>query len=188
MRGLAQCAIRLGHRKEEFFDVGEAVLHRQLHIDDVFVLGQHGGILGHRANAGDVDHFHGVDRPRHMPAQARLIGLNMLTKSQHHAALLFIDHIEAGQAPEHDQRADQQQHQPAGNAAAAARRRQAGAIALAAPQGLLEALEQCVKIGRLAAAAAFLGALIPRVLVGAGFIPSHSDAVLQVGGPGECRG
>lgn len=110
------------------------VLHAELDVDDVLVTGEHGGFLGHAAQLALAE---GGGLPRgaeaHLAAQhlghlrlvdaldgsgqrvmgAGAFGAFILAEAQHHALLVRVDDIDAGQKPQ----AHQAQHQPDHHAA-----------------------------------------------------------------------
>jgi hypothetical protein len=160
--------VRIPVGEEVVFRILQGVLHGELQVDDVFVVGQHerlGQHLGldavleahfHGAYLLHVDHFHGLDRIGQMPARAGHGGFGVFTETQHDTALAGIDDIEAGGQPDQDGQADEQAG-AAGDielaAAADTRRRLVAATALAPEQvvqAAIEVLPEFIEIRRAA--------------------------------------
>ncbi len=154
----------------------QRVLHGELDVDDVLVIGEHQRFLQHlgldgiavadldRAHLGQVDDFVRLDRIRQAPAQARAGEIGLLAESEHHAALLLIDGIKAARQP-HDQHQDGEHAEAAADLAHAggglARRAVAtSSFAEHAVQLLIEVAPQFFEVGRpLIAAPALLAPL-----------------------------
>ena len=169
------------------------VLHRELDIDDVLVVGQHQCFLEHlvafrtaiadldRAYACQVDQFVRVDRIRQAPLQARICRFDKLAETQHDTTLACIDDVQAAGQPDDD---DQAEHHADATAELARRHgRTAFATAvvrLAAEQprqALVEIAPQVFQIGR-SLIAAFIA--IAALIAPAGVIQRHQDRIQHV--------
>lgn len=119
-RGLGDLAhrlIRLQIVEQPRFRVLQGVLHRELDVDDVLVIGQHQRFFevlrAHvaavadldRAHFVDVDLFVGLERVRHAPVQARTGAVAVFAEGRDDAGLAFA-HAEhaAGEPDEADHR------------------------------------------------------------------------------------
>ena len=149
-RGLGRLDHRLvGFARIEQIVLGivQDVLHRELDVDDVLVVGEHqrfveDGIACRAAiadldcpHAGEIHQLVVLDRIGHAPAQARLGGLGVAAEAHLDPALAGIDDVEAAGRPdrqaEHHQHADAAAEEleiEAGAAAAIAAALAAGAL------------------------------------------------------------
>jgi hypothetical protein len=171
-RGLGDLHRRLvgpAHVEGEIARVLHYVLHRELQVDDVLVVGEHQRLFEHlgahvvavahlqRAHLGEVDDLLRLDRPRQAPAQAGAGFLREAAEGEHDAALALDHDVEAAREPhQHDERDE--------HARAAAdlprRRRLRRLVAAAAPaaeelaEAPVEVAPQLVQVGRALVAAA----------------------------------
>ena len=156
----------LGHRldgalgllnvEQELGRIPDHPEHRELHVDDVLVAGEHEAlrrnvargsaaarILQHsNADVGTIDARHlrrerGLDRIRPVIVEAGLGQIDELAEAQHDALLVRVHAIEARQQPDDNQR---KHDEHAAAAAKAARQKRA--------QPILAAADQVLKIGR----------------------------------------
>ena len=75
--------------------VGDQVLDRQAHVDDVLVFREHQRLVLGRADASDIDRLNLVNH-RRCPAQTRLLDLLLDgTEAEDDAPLLLIEGVEA---------------------------------------------------------------------------------------------
>ena len=101
--------------------------HREVHVDDVFIAGEHQALFRHVARGGAaaaavVDHAHAdvdlvdaqrlgrehaLDRIRQVVVQARLHLAHRLPETQNDADLVGADAEETGEAPERERRQQQ---------------------------------------------------------------------------------
>ena len=100
--------------------VAHDVLHGELQVDDVLVVGQHQRFLEHarldvvaiadleRADLREIDDLVRLDRPRHAPAQPGARLLRELAERQHDAALALDDDVEAACEPHREDDARKQ--------------------------------------------------------------------------------
>ena len=148
----------------------EVVLHRELDVDDVLVVGQHQRFLVdlvlRRVAVADLDGPHlrevdeldRLDRERQVPARARLRGLGVLAEARDDAAAAFVDDVEAAREPDDERRARRacRRRRSARPAPAAAPPSPPSRLALAAEELVHPAIDvapDLVEIGRAAAAA-----------------------------------
>jgi hypothetical protein len=179
---------RLGHElhhllglavvEDEGFRAHEVVLHRELDVDDVLVLGQHHRFLGvavrrgvaiadldgaHLLEIDDVDRF---DREGQVPARPGLRGLRVLAEAGHDAAPAFVDDIEAAREPDEEHERDDEAG--AADGEAAPRGTAAGVAAVTAPEQVahaaIDVAPDLVEVGRTAAIVA-VPALAPLGIV-----------------------
>jgi hypothetical protein len=152
------------------------VLHRELHVDDVLVLGQHQSLVGVAVDPGNVDLLDPVNDGR-VPVQAGQHDIFLgLAEAEHHAALLFVDRVQAKHAVS-DTRKQQQAPQGARGDPATAAGIAAATTAKDSGQLVLQLAERLVQIGR-----ALIAPVAPGIfVVAAWLIPSHSYAPLWRG-------
>src|SRR6185503_15102859 len=178
----------------------DQVLHRELQVDDVLVVGEHQRLFEHlgahvvavadfeRAHLPQVDDLVRLDRPRHAPAQTGSGLLRILAEGEHHAARAFHHDVEPARQPHREHQRDQH----AGAAAEAARARPAAAwrLVAAAPaaeqlgEPAVEIAPQLVEVGRALVAAAralrAAGAASPVGVVEGHFFSEYEPAGLRV--------
>ena len=167
----------------------------ELHVDDVLVAGQHQALVRYRlrerppvgvdqgpvADLGPVDLRHlgqenRLEGPGQMIVEARLGGLGPLAPAQHHALLVGLDAVEAGQQPdaEHD---DEEQDEAA--APAHSGHKSAEAI-LPTPEHLFEIwrcrLRPAPAAARRAAPGPAPAAALPAALVRPGHAPASNPS------------
>jgi hypothetical protein len=186
--GLLDGLVRIPVGEQVVFRILEGVLHGELQVDDVLVVGEHqrlGQHLGldavleahfHGTDLFHVDHFHGLHRIGQMPARAGHGGLGVFAEAQHDAALAGIDDIEAGGQPDQHGQADEQAG-AAGDvelaAATDARRRLVAASALAPEQLVQAAIEVLPEFIEIRRAATILFATV--LVTPLGVVPGHRD-------------
>ena len=90
----------------------QEILHGELNIDDIFVIGQHQRFFQHfvlhvlavtdfhGTDLTQADNLNGFDRIRKMPARTRLGRLDIFTKTQHDTALTGIHNVETTRHPD----------------------------------------------------------------------------------------
>ena len=115
---LLQGQVRIGHVKQIGLGVLDLVLHRKADVDDVFILRQHHGFLGHRglrllSSTGTiadldkallihVDHLDRFNGRRQVPVESGQGGVLVGAESGHDSAPTFVHQINAGQQPQGD--------------------------------------------------------------------------------------
>ena len=149
----------------------EVVLHRELDVDDVLVLGEHRRFLGvairrrvaiaefDRAHLREIDELDRLDRRRQVPARAGERRLGVLAEAGDDAPTALVDDVEAAREPHHHDQSDEQP-EAAAELAQAGRLRPAAAAAAAAAatedpgEALIEVAPQLVEVGGPLVAAA----------------------------------
>ncbi len=99
---MAQTGFRILYLEHEILQVGNTVLHRQRHLDDVLVLGQHLTLLAIGTDRGDVALEFLLDR-REVDMQTRFNRTVVLTEPQNDRLLLLVDHVDGVEQPEYEQ-------------------------------------------------------------------------------------
>ena len=116
LRRLAQCDFRLAVLEEESCGILHPILHRELEVDDVLVLGQHERLAGNRGGAAalvpesdlrvadpvHIDRDHRIDEVRR-PVEPWIHDAMVCAKAQHHALLRLLDDPYAREPPRYDQ-------------------------------------------------------------------------------------
>jgi len=184
---LLEHGIGITHVEQVALRVAHLVLHRQLDVDDVLVLGQHQRLARHRHHAlsggagavadfdetalFDVDDFNLLDRIGYVPVRPRRCGFRIGAESQHHTLLAGVDDIDARKHPD---QGDNAGNHPETREARAATTAAAAVTALAATpeqpaELVLHLLDNFVEIRR-----ALVSATAPRILVTASrLVPGH---------------
>ncbi len=153
--------------EDEVLGTLQGVLDRELHVDDVLVVGEHEGFLRllvlrvaaiahfHGAHLRHVHELVGLDRIRQVPARAGHRRLEVFAQPQHHAAPAFVHDVEAAREPQGDDEQDDEDHPSAhGRVHVAARAgpgRRAGGTAAKTEQArdfLLQLSQDLIEIGR----------------------------------------
>src|SRR5690554_3065059 len=185
---MAQTGFRILYLEHEILQVGNTVLHRQRHLDDVLVLGQHLTLLAIGTDRGDVALEFLLDR-REVDMQTRFNRTVVLTEPQNDRLLLLIDHVDGVEQPEHEQQNTADDPDSTGNTLSTT---DAPAIAATAPallvaenavQAVLQLAQGLVQIRRPLFAAAVVtaatvtaapGILVVRIVTATRLIPRHS--------------
>ena len=162
--GLQHVVAGIAVVEEPVFRALQRVLDRELHVDDVLVVGEHQRFRLLVARVSAVSHLDGahlrdvhvldaLHRVRRVPAQSRHRGLEVLAEAQHHAARTFVDDVEAAEQPDGHDEQDDEHHAPAdgaiGGAARGARRiRSTRTESKESRDLLLELPQDLIEIGR----------------------------------------
>src|SRR5690606_25804620 len=175
--------------EHEVLQVGDPVLDRQWHLNDVLVFGQHLPLLAVRTDRGDVA-LEFLLEWREVDMQTRLDGTVVLTQSQNHGLLLLIHHVDGIEQPDHEQQQYADDPDALGYALAAADLTAATAttgtllVAEYAVQAVLQLAQSLVQIRWPLLAAAVVaaatvatappGVLVVRIVTATRLIPRHS--------------
>ena len=102
---LLQGVVRIAHLEQVILGILHLVLHSQLHLDDVLILGQNLGLVADGAYPVDIDLFDRLDGA-HDPMRPGSGDLFEGTQLQNHTALGRIDDVDTGQRPYNHRQAD----------------------------------------------------------------------------------
>jgi hypothetical protein len=164
---LAQRRCGIQHVEHVIGRLADTPLYRDLDVDDVLVLREHGGLVRDGAHLAHVDAHDVVDEAGVLDIEAGLQRLDVASKAQHDAAFLLVDeigHVDQHEH-EHDEKCEQPEHGRAGAADAGRPPTEQAA------EAALQAAHQVLQIRRSIAVAA----AAPRIAAPAPgrFIPSH---------------
>ena len=143
---MLQRDLRVANLKHEGLWVGNHVLHRHAHFDDVLILGEHDLAQTGGTNFRCIDRNHLIDE-RRIPLQTRCERRVVLTKPEHNRTLLLVELIKTHQPP--DQQHSAENHTQQGTRNTAFRRTTAAAApSKHASDTLLELFKGLVEIWR----------------------------------------
>ncbi len=188
--GMTQTGLRIFDLEHKVLEIGDAVLNRDRHFNDVLVFGQHLTLLTIGTYLRHVTLELLLDRGE-VQVQTRADGAVILTKAQNDRLLLLIDHINGLEYPEAENQHQAQRPHPAGNTRAASAAAARTAVSVAAltraeqvVQAVLQLAQRLVQVrwtllaAAISTAAAITatapGILVVRIVAATRLIPGHS--------------